>query len=423
MFLQRIFSLLLIIVSLQGAAQTDSAIFANYTTVANRTKFYENTIKFINKALSLPLNNDTEQNWEDAFSSIEVTNYKADRISNRILYAFDSIAFRTPGFQRALLEFIYTDYPKLFTSQVKELLIQTPNAKIFAMCAEYLLQGATDEKTKTIIKNLLNKKFPDMPEDAIVQSLSARLHPGKTLPAGKILAEIFSKDFLSGNVVMYSLQRKNRDYPGIVIVRDRDGKFVKDDSGKIFSVAQLARSITNLPYYLTNGNTPQGIFRMYGFDVSKSMAIGPTTNIQLTMPAETSLQHFMRDSTITDSTWTQEWYKKLLPEKFKDYQPLYESFYAGKAGRTEIISHGTAVDPGYYKGKTYYPYTPTEGCLCTKELWNGKRTYSDQQKLVNALQQAGGADGYCVVIELDDADQPVNINEVMPFIRKAEAVK
>ena len=225
---------------------------------------------------------------------------------------------------------------------------------------------------------------------------------------------------------MYSIQRKNRDYPGIVIVRDTAGEFIRDDSGTVFNVPQLARSVTNLPGYLTNGNTPQGIFRMFGFDVSKSSFIGPTTNIQLTMPGETSLQHFFKDSTIIDTAWTIGWYKKLLPKKIKNHSPLYESFYAGKAGRTEIIAHGTTVDPAYYKGKIYFPLTPTQGCLCTKELWsaaNGKRIYSDQQKLVNALVQAGGADGYAVVIELDDENLPVNFNEILPLILKAESLK
>ncbi len=93
--------------------------------------------------------------------------------------------------------------------------------------------------------------------------------------------------------------------------------------------------------------------------------------------------------------------------------PLYESYYAGLAGRSEIIAHGTTIDPHYYAGKPYYPLTPTEGCLCTKEIWNGKRISSDQQKLVNGLLKAGGANGYCVVIEIDDKNAPVTLNDVL----------
>ena len=159
---------------------------------------------------------------------------------------------------------------------------------------------------------------------------------------------------------------------------------------------------------------------MNGFDVSKSMAIGPTTNIQLMIPYETSPRVFLNDPVVGDSVWTEELYKKLLPEALKDYLPLYESFYASKAGRTEIIAHGTTVNTEYYKGLPFYPHTPTEGCLCTKEIWSttdGKRLESDQQKLVNIIKAAGGANGYCVVIEIDDLQKPVSINDILPYLK------
>jgi hypothetical protein len=428
MFYKKIFVVLLFFLSIENevSAQNNSIVFAKYTTETNRSKLYNNLVRSINKDLLLSLNEETESKWQDAFSSIELLHYNGDWIRNRIVYAFDSVQYRTAGFQRSLLELIYTEYPKLFVKNARELLLQTSNSKILAMCAEYLLQNSNDEKTKALLKKLLIKKIKDAPEDAILKSLSFRLENKIPQPAYKILLTIFSKNFLLGNVILYSIQRKDRNYPGIVLIRNKEGKFIRDSTGNIFNVPQLARSITDLPGYLTNGNTPQGIFRMYGFGVSSSSFIGPTTNIQLTMPAETSLKLFMKDSTITDTAWTIEWYKKLLPASLKNYASLFGSWYAGKAGRTEIISHGTTVDPDYYKGRTYYPLTPTQGCLCTKEIWspsNGSRLYSDQQKLVNAIQQAGGADGYCVVIELDDKKQAVNINEVLPFILRSESLK
>ncbi len=86
--------------------------------------------------------------------------------------------------------------------------------------------------------------------------------------------------------------------------------------------------------------------------------IGPTANIQLSMPVETSLQNFFNDSTISDTIWNIDYYKKLIPEDLKSYLPLYYSYYAGLAGRTEIIAHGTTIDPGFYANKPYFPLTP-----------------------------------------------------------------
>jgi hypothetical protein len=161
---------------------------------------------------------------------------------------------------------------------------------------------------------------------------------------------------------------------------------------------------------------------MDGFDHSKSSFIGPTTNIQLTMPFEFMASHFYQDSTLTDSTWDINMYKGLLPANFRNYIPMFQSYHAGKAGRTEIIAHGTTVDPGYYKGMKYYPLTPTQGCLCTKEIWNettGKILESDQQKLINAITQAGGPHGYAIVINIDDRQEPVTINDIIPFLKLA----
>ena len=61
----------------------------------------------------------------------------------------------------------------------------------------------------------------------------------------------------------------------------------------------------------------------------------------------------------------------------------------------------------------YYPYTPTAGCLSTKEIWDasGKCIFSDQQKLANAVKKAGGANGYLIVLELDDAQKIITPEE------------
>jgi len=163
-------------------------------------------------------------------------------------------------------------------------LTKTNDPKIFAMCAEYLIQQNDNKTEKENLSKIVLQKFSDTAyKNPILFMLQTRLSPDKvtTLTVNKVLPQIFSAQFLPRQEVMYSLQRKNRDYPGMVIIRSADGNFVKDSTGKIFTVTQLARSITNLPGYLTNGNTPQGIFKMYGFKVSMGNFIGPTANVQM----------------------------------------------------------------------------------------------------------------------------------------------
>ncbi len=402
-------------------AQTPPPIYFKGAIREKRNTLYRNIVQnTITKNLSLPLTAETEENWVDAFGGMELLLYKSPWADGRILLAVDSIEKRSTWFQRAVLELVYTNYPDRFSKQVTSLLNNCLDAKVFAMSAEYLL---LNNKTPLTGINLENKKQQfgkNDKEKAIMNQLLFRIQNLSNQGNSNAITAITSQGFLQNNNVLFSFQRKNRNYPGLAMIRDSAGNFIKDENGIVFSVPQLARSISNLPGYLTNGNTPQGIFRMHGFDSSKTTFIGPTTNIQLTMPFETSLQHFFNDSTITDSVWTEDWYKKILPSNFTDYRPLYESFYAGKAGRTEIIAHGTTVDPDYYTGKSYYPQTPTMGCLCTKEIWSdvdGKRLVSDQQKLVTALKRVGGANGYCVVIEINDEQKPVNLPEILSLLK------
>jgi hypothetical protein len=396
--------------------EQNQIVFSKDTKAENRQRLYKSLVSGINKNLSLPLADSTEENWMDAFYSMELLRYKSPWVESKVHEAFKGIEKKSGDFQKSLMELVYDSYPDVFEKEAVFLLDTTEDAKCFAACAEYILKKSRKDEMKVLKKILL--RLHQYPDNNVLQALKAHiLYDKATLP---LLGDLLHHSFFPNAKIVFSFQRRNRNYPGITIIRDSAGNFVKDACGNIFSVHQLARSISNLPGYISNGNTPQGIFRMHGFDVSKSIFIGPTPNIQLTMPYETSVVHFMNDSTISDSVWTMEWYRELLPKSWKNYTPVYESFFAGMAGRTEIIAHGTTVDPSYYKGTTYYPLTPTLGCLCTKEIWSsadGRRMQSDQQKLVNALTKAGGADGYYIVIELNDEQRPVDINDVLPFLK------
>lgn len=404
------------------SAQYDVPLYTSYTTETARAQMNERLIKnSITKNFLLPLSDSTEENWQEAFAAMEVMQYNTPFTESKVSAAFDSIENCSTDFQRALLEVAYCMFPQKFIAPAKSLLNKTSDPRIFAMCAEYMVQHNNNLTEKNILSKKITEKFTDTAyKNPVLFMLGTRLAPHNVQihSAKEVLAEVLSKDFLPGQIVMYSFQRKNRDYPGMVLIRNAAGNFVRDSLGNLFHLPQLARSITNLPAYLRNGNTPQGIFRMYGFGVSMSNFIGPTANVQMGMPVELSLQQYFDDSMILDSTWTLDYYQKLIPKKLKDYLPLYGSYYAGLIGRSEIIAHGTTIDPDYYSGKSYYPLTPTEGCLCTKEIWNGKRLESDQQKLVNGLLKAGGANGYCLVIEVDDKQAPVTLKDVISYLPK-----
>ncbi len=405
------------ILNVDIVAQSTEIPYATFTTEKNRTKEYRNLVNSINKNLSYDLSDSTEENWQNAFYALELLNYHSPWIDNRIRLAFVSIEKRSYSFQRAFLELIYANYKAVFIKQITTFLKQTKHPKLLAMCAEYLFLHSGKEKNAALI----SKKIEELTSDTAV------LNPEpfftilqNKLGAGKIqrpaLHDLLSSSFLKDEIILFSFQRKNRNYPGIAMVREKDGRFTKDQTGNYFSVPQLARSMSNMPGYLTNGNTPQGIFRMTGLAISKSNFIGPTTNIQMIMPFE--IPEGEPDSV---SEIFAKNYATLLPVSWQKYEPAYEVYFAGLAGRTEIIAHGTTVNPDYYSNQPYFPISPTQGCLCTKEIWSsadGRRIESDQQNLIDALVLAGGAKGYCVVIELDDQQKPVSLKELLTLIKQ-----
>lgn len=397
-------------------AQT-TPFFLRGSLKENRQQLYHNLVNnSIVKNLSLPLTDSTEENWQDAFQAMELINYKSAWTEFQIRSAFTNIQTRSNHFQRSLLELAYTNYPGIFVSAIKSLLLQTKDSRVFAISVLYILSGNVKEGEKKYLEDIAFQRLNELPGDPVLKLLLDHLRNTNFPITG--LHSLFDKNYLPGNVLLISFQRKNRNYPGLVIVRDTAGNFIMDNNN-LFYVPQLARSISNLPGYLTNGNTPEGIFRMDGFDTSKSMFIGPTTNIQLTLPFENNVYHFYKGLTLSDSGKLED-YKKLLPANLKNYSPLYETYYAGAAGRTEIIAHGTTIDPSYYKNKSFYPLTPTQGCLCTKEIWNdenGMLAESDQQKLIDAVTRAGGPDGYLIVVNIDDQQKAVEIKEISDLLQ------
>ena len=421
--MKKIFFLILILVVAHNTYAQPVQLYNKGTLKANQDKLYSNLVRYtINHNLTLPLTDSTEENWQDAFQAMEVLRYKTPWIERKIRYAAENILTSGISFQRAFIELLYTLYPGKFNNQVQQVLLQSTDAKIFAMCAVYLMQSDSLKEKKKFLNIKTRQLLAEHPQHPILLQLQYFISNYYTSPSPPSIKSLLLKDYLPGNVLLFSFQRKNRDYPGMAMIRDAEGNFIKDSTGNYFFIPQLARSVSNLPAFLTNGNTPEGILRMDKFEVSVSSFIGPTPNLQLSMPFEKKMFHFFNTQNDNDTLWDIERYKKLLPSNFQNYYPMMQSWFAGMAGRTEIIAHGSTVNPAYYFAQPYYPLTPTQGCLAAKEIWsneNGKRKMSDQQKLVDAVLKAGGAHGYAIVINIDDAQKPVSITDILPYLKLA----
>lgn len=410
----------LLIFSLQVFCQqtVNDTVYSKVTTKQAKAARYSYLVDTtIKQYLADPLNDDNEGEWNDALWSLELLQYKDDFTKQKLAIAWSKAAQLSDYFQKNLVETTYSLYKKDFKPQALQLMQQTKSVSIFIRCAEYVLR-ADSVNGKSVVAALMKRKFPNDSSVGlqILQSRIAAKNP-QALPS---LKDILAGNFLHGQTVIYSLQRSNRDYAGLVIIRKTDGTFLKDSAGNYFHTAQLAKAITGYPFYITNGNTPQGILRFSGFDVSKLLYIGRTQNLQLQLPYETTPDAFFADSSLIDSSWSKDLYASLLPASFKNYDGIYESFYAGEIGRTAVIMHGTTIDPEFYKSQTYYPQTPSLGCLCSYEAWDssGYRISSNQQQIVNALNSIDSSNGYVVVIDIDDRKKNVSIDEVQRLLNE-----
>jgi len=404
-----------------------SALFSVKTLAAERQKQDAGLWKYtILPLLQLQPDSTNEHQFQSglwAISQFILRNDTTRQIVDKLFANYDAINAST---KRALMEVVYGLYKGRYIKEVQAQWPAEENLKVSAMMLAHLYRT----NKKLVDSNALKTKIASIPNyqsNALVAALFGSLMPEFRKGAKPAITEFFQHQQNIGTKIIYSFQRNNRDFPGLAIIQNADGSFVKDNKGRLKTFVQLARSASNLPYFITNGSTPQGIFRIDGTEVSNNQFIGPTPNIQLRMPNEIPGDSFFikpNQPISNDSIYLHE-YKNLLPVKWRTAS-MQQSYIAGKIGRTEIIAHGTTIDPGYFKGLPYYPCTPTLGCLCCKEIWDpktGKLLQSDQVEMVNAFLSTPGTEGYLFVINIDGQQKAVSAAEIEKLVKAFEGTK
>jgi hypothetical protein len=417
-----LFFLLAIEVCNLSAQPKRQDIFSDYVFFDKRQRLEkdirENTIA---GTFQSQLTTDNEHRFESACLAVSQFLIQNDHVAEgfqKMFSFYDSLSFDT---KRALLEAVHAVYPSSYGNEVEQVLKKEKDPLLFSMCGAYLYRANKSISRSNLVKLQMIETFPSYDSLDILVALEEFLNdkytPASALPR---LRDLFEHHKKLGSKVIYSFQRWNRDQPGLAIVQLANGSFARHPDGRLMVFEQLARAASNLPFFITNGNTPQGIFSIIGTGVSRNKFIGPTPNIQLVMPFEDSTQPFVHGITETIPD-PREAYLKLLPDSWKNYLPVWESYKAGKIGRTAIIAHGTTIDPEYFRETPFYPLTPTMGCLCTKELWNvtsGKLLVSEQYNLFSAFMSTPGSKGYLFVINLDDQAKRVTREEIEKIIGK-----
>jgi hypothetical protein len=369
------------------------------------------------------------------------------------LEALPTLASKDPVYQRGVLSAMYTWYAEDTAPMLVGMLDRFVTPREFAIAAYTVDAGflAQREAVRAGILGTMQRVFPAWESEPRLKRLHYALTNDlraviRTRPA---LADLLAHPIQQGKPVVFSLQRQDRRRFGVAVVRGADGQFVRNADGSVFHVAHLANAITNLPGTITNGNTPQGLFTIVGAGTATNKWIGPTPYLESKVPFEASVaefEHSIRDiaqpgipsaalsvtstsaptiaTTDPNSSWTEARYLNWWPASWRQYTPILEAYLAGQAGRDEMLIHGTTVSSSYYRGRSYYPGTPSAGCLVAMETWNpqdGRLQTSDQLSLIKAFTRDGLDRGYLVVVELDDRLEPVTLAEILPDLLAAES--
>jgi hypothetical protein len=396
------------------------------STEGERAAREESTQK-IRDALALPAGVDPNNIVPGALWNIGFLNIEKPAGLSLVMNALPSLPDKDAAYQRGILSAAYTMYAVESAPQLQSLLARIATPREFAIAAYAMLKADSRIGQREFIAATMKNVFADWQNEPRLVRLNQVLNADMraVIAARPPLVDLLAHPIRTGKPVIFSFQRQDRQRFGLAVVRGADGRFVRNADGSIFQVAHLANAITNLPGTITNGNTPQGVFTIVGAGTATNKWIGPTPFLESKIPVEATLAEFehVTEDKIAN-TWTDAAYQSFLPETWRGYWPFQEAYLAGRAGRDEMLIHGTTINSDYYRGASFYPGTPSAGCLVAMEYWSkdeGRLQKSDQLSLVKAFTRDGLDRGYLVVVELDDKLTPVSLNDVLGEMKLAEA--
>ena len=397
------------------------------TERAAETAMRDKALTELRARLALPPGSEADAALPDILGAVMLFNREVDAARGPTLAALSNpagLAAKPPEYQRAVLAAAHLLYAGDAAPLLWPLLPQLGTPREFAAAAYTLLKAQPEGVTRDRIRAAMVARFDTWADEPRLRALNYAMQAQPPQPPP--LADLFAAPLRPGFPAVFSVQSKGRAFMGLALLRGADGRFVREADGSLFQVPQLARALSNLPGTITLGNTPQGLFTVRGASTAENPWIGPTPFLETKLPIEGKVAEFEHQDTAAE--WTELLYESFLPPSWQRWEPIKEAWLAGRAGRDEILMHGTVVNPAYYAGASYAPGTPSAGCLVASETWDaatGRLVQSDQLRLAQAFAKATqSADpmsrGYLVVVELPGAARPVTATDLEAAVRAAE---
>ena len=402
--------------------ETAGEVLAPWTTAEARAAKQRDTVQqTIDGNLNLPLTPDANRRWESFLGAVK---WQADRrpavlaaVRRRLqLPPLEPSEKGLPReVQRLAIETAYGLFPVEVELEMRTIILTDHDPKHIGMAGAWLLRFDGTPAHRQSLADTVMQRFPDWKSEPRLLALATELHQPRTKAvAERPPLEALLRAPFDGRPVVFSFQRVDRRFRGRAVIRHANGGFLLGPDGGRFSVSQFALSVSGLPGTLTNGNTPCGIFGIPALDTTRNTAIGPSELLVLHLPLEDKSAR---------PPWSEDRYLGLLPDSWKTWWPIREAWWAGQAGRFDILAHGTAIDPAPWLDSIFAGQTPSHGCLTCHETWDpesGRRLSSEQDKLVSGFYRAGGAPGYLVLVDLDNEARPVSEADVKRLLQNEQ---
>ncbi|HEY9615943.1 MAG TPA: hypothetical protein V6C64_03835 [Microcoleaceae cyanobacterium] len=289
---------------------------------------------------------------------------------------------------------------------------------------------ANDELQRLITQ--VKQRFPRWSSNVYLQTTLQDLQASLQAPDLPPLADLLNWTIAPKQLHAYAICRSDRDVLCRLIVKDRNGEFLRQGD-QLWSVPLLLRSIHNLSWNFVRGQTPQGIYRIEGSvpqpDDEFFRAYGQFSLVNLYVPFEAGAKQFFpgRSGSFAGSLTD---YLGLFPPSWRNYWAIQQSYWAGKIGRGLFRIHGTGDSPDFFSRKNKNPdslnWNPTIGCLSALELYNeqGQLLEADMPKILQAFEMVGGKNyaGYLVVVDVPgDVKTPIALHEIEKIVFPEQA--
>lgn len=389
-----------------------------------------------------PVNNQNEKHWRNLLWTTAVVQpqeaFAADAIEQILALAARSglsdAQKRTIDMAAQVGTQLYLSDPSRYASlgeQFRQTIDRSPDPEWVAMSLSALAKGVSPEQIQPLVERV-KARFPNGSANVSLQTtlreIAALLAPSPLPPLGDLLNWTIAPK----QAHLYVLCQNDRTVLCQTVLKDRNGSFVRQADGQLWSVPLLLRSIHGLSWNFVRGETPQGIFRLEGEvpqpDDEFFRAYGQFSLVNVFVPFESGAKQFSPGQP-GPFKGSLEDYKRLLPPSWRNNWAMQESFWAGKVGRSFFRIHGTGESPDFFSGKDKNPDTynwnPTIGCLSALELYNeqGQLLQADMPKILKALQTVGGKNftGYMVVVNMPgNSRQPIALATIETALRNGK---